>query len=420
MTEEKNPREINKLMYKESEELIRKWISIYRKVNEHGDKRVYERLLTEAFNLTELVLDNYIDYFKNEKFKPEQIKVVDKDVYLFPGYEKPISFRSATGFAGKIIVMEKLGFHLPNEIQQVRTVRNKYTHTTETYKDSEAIELNDFKTFKLYIATLGKTICAVRALPKARMYPDYEGLKLHEGDTLGKKNEYSVLELIHEGKNSRVFLGRSSILNDEVKIVELIPSGNPKVLYDSCRELLKVRGNGIVRTLDVVFENQTCYLIHEHIKGQALKEYIVGNELSLEQKEYIFKQIQNIIRTVGGYPNLYVNFNSKNLVVDDRENIWLTLYRVGESRMEEKAILDMYKEELGLNIVKREDVIEIETEETSTEIESTEQKEDIETVVQLNLSEIAYVENDYKKLGKVVGVCSIILFLLWAISGFVG
>ena len=426
MTEEKNPRDINKLMYKDSEELIRKWISIYRKVNEHGDKRVYERLLTEAFNLTELVLDNYLDYIKNEKFRPEQVQIVDKEVYLFPGYDKPISFRSASGFAGKIIVMEKLGFHLPNEIQQVRMVRNKYTHTTETYKDSEAVELNDFKTFKLYISTLGKTICAIRALPKARMYPNYEGLKINEGDTLGKENEYSVLELIRESSHSREFRGRSTILNDEIRIVELVPGKNVKALYDSNRELLKLRGNGIVRTLDVVFENQTCYLIQETIQGKSLEEYLTCNEFSRERREYIFKQLENLAHLADSNPRLYFNFNSKNLVVDELENVWLTLYRFGGLQVNTRAILEHYQERLGLTIVEEKEVIPDEADILSCKIEAEEitieecTKSNIANVNESRELEANDIENDYRKLGIVLGVCSIILAVLWAISTFVG
>lgn len=344
----------NRQLYKAKDAILRKWLDVCSDICEHGDKKVYEECLVQAFNLCEFVMDNYIeDVFYANRKSDNLVRIPkkgentdDNGVYKFIEQDVVIDFQKQIkyGFAGKTEILEKLGVQLPKGIKEVRQKRNNYAHGTETYKNATREELNNFETVQFYIDTLGQLLVGMKKLNKEKVKPTYEELKLQAGKTLGYQGKYAVLSLLKEDEKSRLFEGRDTNSQKNILIKEILPCPELFDIYSGSKKCLqKVMGNGIVRTEDVILKNKACYIVSERIEGTRLYDYLkLHNDDSKIKKDLLY-QIKKIVNTMGKYPDVCSGFCESDFVVDTSGDVWLTSYQYGKMKVDGAEIVRRYE-----------------------------------------------------------------------------
>ncbi len=442
----------NKKLYKTPNEVLRKWISIYRKVAKYGERSVNERILSEAFNLTELLMDNYIDDFSTANWS--QAKRVEErpKIFEYPDLDITIDYGLRTSFKGKTMILEKIGLSLPSDLNEVREVRNFYTHSTNTFKEREAKELDDYHTFQRYVLALGRTVGKVSGLTDKELFPEYTKLKLQEGMEFGKNDEYLALERCGSNDNERIFIGKSSRINEEVYIVEIVPKNLTDSNIIRYKALFKIRKNGLARLIDLVYENKTIYLIFEKISGVSLQRYLAMADISIEKRQQLYCQIESLIASVVKQ-GIYASFNPKNLVLDEEGLLWLQQYgtefkelNIGQTRKYCLTVLDLNEMPQSNEVVKEskpigennmfnsEERTEIvvntpkTAEHTEIVVNAPKSLEHMEIVVntpkskrqEMMSEEPQVAPNNYNRLWAVLSGSVGILVVLWIISAIIG
>ena len=379
----------NRSLYRSKDNIRRKWLSICGDVNEHGNKVIYEKCLVQAFNLTEFVMDNYIEQLFNAANSQDNLKKIEKKtdkakdkwnkgkreengIYEFIQQNVTIDFEKQFGFgySGKTEILERLGHTLPEYIVEVRKNRNKYAHGTDTYKNSIRDEVNSYETIKRYMKTLGELLVVMKKLPKECIDPSYEELKLQVGKAVGHEDKYVALTLVSEDEKGRLFYGKNSSTQRPVSIYEMVPTKNILDIYHrNQKELIQVVGNGIVRTEEVLLKNKTCYIVTEKIEGDLFSLYLRAHRNDTNIKKDLMYQVEKILRNIYKYPNITTQFRETDLVVDSLGDLWLTQYEIGKKQFPEKEFLRRYRLILG---------IEEEKEEPQAEVKATPQPQKME------------------------------------------
>jgi len=453
----------NRQLYKNKNDILRKWVAVYGDVDEHGDKNVYEKCLVEAFNVTEFVMDNFIEEVFNENKRKNNLKRISKKdekpwyngTYLFLDRNVEIDFYKLLncGYSGKTEIVEKMGRVLPEHIHIVRQNRNKYAHGTDTYKNSTREELDSFDTVKLYMKTLGELLVAMGKLPKEMVEPTYEDMRLQVGGTLGYGNKYAVLNLIKENSEIRLFEGRNGKNQKDIYVKEILPRPDLLRCYQGSKEhLAKVVGNGIVRTEDVILRNKACYIVTERVTGTKLYDYLKQHQDDTETKRDLLYQIKKIVTGLTKYPDISSEFKESDFIVDVGGDVWLTEYEYGRMEISPEEIIGQYElilaveeehaesiepevceqEEIKEEEIKEEEIKEEKIEEEKSEEEKIEEEfeEDTnvymvsssakgvtDTIIQIDTSSN---ENNWFKLFYTIGACTGILLILWAVAGLLG
>ena len=354
----------NRNLYRSKDNIRRKWFSICSNVNEHDNKGIYEKCLVQAFNLTEFVMDNFIEQLFDTAKNQNNIKKIENTnpdkkedkwkkgkkeesgTYFFIKENVTIDFDTQfkNGYFGKTQILEKLGYKLPQHIHEVRKNRNKYAHGTDTYKNSIRDEVNNFETIVRYINTMGELLVMMKKLAPNQVNPSYEELKLQVGKAVGHEDKYVALTLVREDEKERVFYGKDSSNQREVCIYELIPPKNIlDVYHQSKKELVKVAGSGIVRTEEVLLKNKTCYIIKEKIQGDTLPQYLRKQNKDIDVRKDMLYQVEKIIRNIYKYPNISTSLRETDLIVDGQGDLWLTQYELGKKQISQQEFVRRYR-----------------------------------------------------------------------------
>jgi len=384
----------NRQLYHSEKDVLRKWIAVCSDICEHGDKNTYEKCLVQAFNLTEFVMDNYIeDSFKMHRQNDNLVRIPRKDekpwdngIYRFVKQDVVIDFYKllGAGYGGKTEILEKLGVKLPEGIHEVRKKRNSYAHGTETYKNATREELDSFDTVKYYMNTLGQLLVVLKKLPPEMVDPSYEDMKLQVGSALGYGNKYAVLGLLQENEGTRLFEGRDGKTQRDILIKEILPCPNLLDIYRGSKEhLQKVMSNGIVRIEDVIFKNKACYIVSERIEGTKLYDYIKIHNDDAETKKDLLFQIKKIVNAIGKYTDVCSLFRESDFVVDAGGDLWLTQYEYGKQQYGAEEIIRRYEMILGVQPVIPEKISD--SDELKTELETVE-------------NEVEVIENEAKEI----------------------
>ena len=356
----------NRKLYRAKDNIRRKWFSICSDINEHGNKLIYEKCLVQAFNLTEFVMDNYIEQLfdaandQNNLRKIEKPKTDEKSKkgkkeengkYLFIKENVTIDFDILLGYgySGKTQILEKLGHKLPEYIHEVRQNRNKYAHGTDTYKNSIRDEVNSYETIVRYMNTMGELLVMMKKMSPSQVNPSYEELKLQVGKAIGHEDKYVALTLICENEKERIFYGKNSASKRDICIYELVPTENILEVYHHNREeLMKVTGSGIVRTEDVLLKNKTCYIVKEKIEGDTLTQYLRKQKNDIDVRKDMLYQVERIIRNICKYPNIKTELKETDLIVDEQGDLWLTRYELGKKQLSQPEFIRRYRLILGI------------------------------------------------------------------------
>ncbi len=338
--------EENRKRYKETKEVARKWKSILRNVNDHGEEDSYKYHLRQAyiqaFNLAELVMTNFIEEFIYQQHELGKVTVEKKQV---PGQKYPQTFyhiegvpgadinlyqEMGYGFRGKSALVERFGVVLPADLDAARDFRNKTEHSTETQaiaRESKYDKYTIYKDVEKYILTLGKLLVAMGKLEKEQLHLPYEALRLEEGECLGYLKEYKLEKLVKEDQTKRVFQGMKLEMGNKVEIIEFLPKPNMTAVYASYKEkMLNARGGGLARTDEVIFQCKAVYAVREVIEGSSLEAYLSKHSSSRERED-LCAQIQRIYKTVNQTKGIYSDFLLEQFVVDRSGQVWLVDYR---------------------------------------------------------------------------------------------
>lgn len=356
----------NRKLYRAKDNIRRKWFSICSDINEHGNKLIYEKCLVQAFNLTEFVMDNYIEQLfdtansqnnlrKIEKPKPDDKykkgKKEENGKYLFIRENVTIDFDILLGYgySGKTQILEKLGHTLPEYIHEVRQNRNKYAHGTDTYKNSIRDEVNSYETIVRYMNTMGELLVMMKKMLPDQVNPSYEELKLQVGKAIGHEDKYVALTLVGENEKERIFYGKNSVSKREVCIYELVPTENILEIYHRNREeLMKVSGSGIARCEEVLLKNKTCYIVKEKIEGDTLTQYLRKQKNDIDVRKDMLYQVERIIRNIYKYSNITTELKETDLMVDEQGDLWLTRYELGKKQLSQAEFIRRYRLILGI------------------------------------------------------------------------
>lgn len=438
----------NRKKYQKKEEIHRKWLKIHGKLNEHGYLALYESVIKEAFNLTEFVMTNYLETFFDQRKNLPDTKHIRDRVYTYEGYEQPIDWGLLDkGFAGKTELLEKVKINLPKGIDKVRKLRNTMIHGTESYVAIDTELLKDYAWVEEKVRILGELLIAMRKMPQTILTPDYQAVKAGVGDVIGYNNDFTLLEILREDGRERIFRSRESESGRDVTVTELVTEGKmPSEDYRKFAEsLCSVRGNGIARTISVIYENKTVYIVRERVEGKPLDRYLADQNPDDEQKRDLRYQLRSIFKTLDKYPKITAGLRKEDLLVDDDGMVWLVGYVLGGSTENQKALLAGYETILSVPEKEQESVapeqeikpsIENDCEEVpevSEEIlqpREPEKEPEKETVIS-DVQEVAFVQDtpatepeeiapNWMKLWVTLGSCACVILLFWAIAGLIG
>lgn len=443
----------NRKKYQKKDEIQRKWFKIQGKLNEHGYTGLYESAIKEAFNLAEFVMTNYLEFFFNQRKNLPETKNVRDKVYTYEGYEQPIDWGLLDkGFAGKTELLEKVKVTLPQGTDKVRRLRNTMIHGTESYVAIDTELLKDYEWVEEKVTILGELLLAMRKISPEILRPTYADLKAKVGDVIGYNNDFTLLEVLREDSKERVFRGKESESGQDVIVTELVSEGNMPVsrYRELTDKLRKVRGNGIARTVSVVFENKTAYIVREKIEGRTLERYLAEQKPNDEQKKDILYQIRNVFKSLDKYPNVGVGFHKEDLLIDDDGIVWLTGYGIGKNPVYQSSLLEGY--EVMLRVSKEVKEPEKPVEEVQEETEILVQRTPVQPMPEQNEQQDSYEEasavyelkassvseevqpvdeqeneiptkvngNNWNKLWITLGSCACVVLLFWAIAGLIG
>jgi serine/threonine protein kinase len=230
--------------YSTKEEVTKKWISLYKKLNTDKSSGEYNAIIIEAISVSEFVIENTLkDDFLQGRFIDNLNKLIEMNY--------PIS------------TMEF------NKLKRIKWYRNMAAHNTETVMQ----DIVNYESAKDTFITMGKLLYTLNVLLEEDITPSCNKLKANVGELIG--GNCLLQELIGQGGSGRVFKAYHKRLDLIVAVKEI--SHELMSTIDVANEknmLLTLRHNGIPRIYDIIEDNQTYYLIMDYIEGQTLKEYI--------------------------------------------------------------------------------------------------------------------------------------------------
>lgn len=230
--------------YSDIDEVTKKWILLYKKLNPRETSRDYGSIIMEAISISEFVMENTLkEEFEQGRFIDNLNKLIEK------GYNI-----SSEDF---------------NKLKKIKWFRNMAAHNTDTVMK----EIIYYENAKDIFVTIGKLLCTLNMLSKEDITPSGDKLKANVDDVIG---ETCILqEIIGQGGSGTVFKAYHKRLDLTVAVKEI----DHKFLSDldvanEKNMLLSLRHEGIPRVYDIIEDNHTFYLIMDYIEGQTLKEFI--------------------------------------------------------------------------------------------------------------------------------------------------
>lgn len=177
------------------------------------------------------------------------------------------------------------------------------------------------------------------------MNRNYERYWLEKGTILS--NKYEIIDVINEGGLGIVYLGMDRVLKIDVAIKEYFPrrfamreagdkliqpykgiseknfkKGLEKFLYEA-RILAKFNDiENIVTVRDFFYENNTAYIINEHVVGETLKEYVHGKgPISGDKALEIMKPIMYSLGEIHETGLIHRDISPDNIILQENKGI---------------------------------------------------------------------------------------------------
>ncbi len=340
MEQEFNFNQLKKDLYGDRAYVTQKWISNYGKLSQYADYDAYISCIKEAFNVVEIVMGNTIYNFRNRIPYKERVTLGQRNGrprygFYYEGLEEMVDYSLASSFFGKAKILRTLRFRIPENLDEVRVLRNMTTHNTHTMVGTVADQALSYENVLRTMQILGETLYVLGLLRAEDILPEYEKMRVQPGDAVGYSGEYQVGDFIAEGGMSRVYLGMHTRLNRPVAIKELKPyTYSTEQIQNEKQFLVSIENSQIPQIFDIFNQNGTYYIVMEYIDGVGLNKYVKENEPDVDERLAIAIQVCKVLRYIHNDCNMvYSDLKPDNIMIERTGRVCLIDF--GISQLEE-------------------------------------------------------------------------------------
>ena len=338
MAEEFNFNQLKMELYEDRLYVTRKWISNYGKLSQYADYEAYINCIKEAFNMVEIVMGNTIYNYRNKIRYVERVSLGHRNGrerfgYRYNGVKDLIDYSLAVSFFGKVKILRQLNFPIPENLDDVRVLRNMTTHNTHTMVGTVADQALSYENVLRSMEMLGTTLHKIGLLRAEDILPEYEKMRVKPGDTVGYSGEYQVGDFIAEGGMSRVYLGLHTRLNRPVAIKELKPyTYRPEQIQNEKQFLVSIENSQIPQIFDIFNQNGTYYIVMEYIDGVGLGRYVEENQPDVDERMAIAVQVCKVLRYIHNECNMvYADLKPDNIMIERTGRVCLIDFGISET-----------------------------------------------------------------------------------------
>ena len=314
------------IKYHDPEEVRKKWIKIFRKINPYNDPATMMQSVKEAFVLVECVMKNKLADYRNayESYGEPVPDTRASYVFHYPQGDIVIDFADYTVF-GMTKYLRAIGYNLQGEIDETRKLRNFFIHNLETTTVEYFKDNMNFGTVMQALYNLGETLVALGMLQPQDVQPSFEDMRVQEGETLGLSDEFVVDRFIAKSGTSRLYEGRHIRLNRKVAIKELLPNTFSEQLLINERDLLvSLSHPRIPHIYDVFNQNGTFYIVMDYIDGEGLDAYVQHNRCSVAEKLRLVYDICDVVNYLHASKGMiHADLKPKNVMVDVNGDVYI-------------------------------------------------------------------------------------------------
>ena len=343
MEQEFNFNQLKMELYGDRFYVTQKWISNYGKLSKYANYDAYISCIKEAFNMVEIVMGNTIYNYRN-KFEPiERVSLGkrngrDRYGYRYEGVDEIIDYSMASTFFGKAKILRAIHFSIPENLDEVRILRNMTTHNTQTMVGTVADQALSYEQVLKSMQILGMTLHRLGLLRAEDVLPEYEKMRVKPGDSVGYSGEYQVQEFVAEGGMSRVYKGLHTRLNRAVAIKELKPyTYRPDQIQNEKQFLVSLENPQIPQIFDVFNQNGTYYIVMEYIDGIGLSQYVREMKPDADERMAIAIQTCKVLRYIHNDCNMvYADLKPENIMIDKAGRLFLIDF--GISQLAEEGV----------------------------------------------------------------------------------
>lgn len=338
MSQNWNFNQLKRELYNNRAYVTEKWISNYGKLSQFADYETYIRCIKEAFNLVDIVMGNTIYNFRHRFTVAEEVPLgrrngKERTGYRYEGVDMVIDYYEASTFFGKVKILRAIHFDLPNNLDDVRNLRNMTTHSTNTMVGTVADQALSYEHVLEAMQILGLTLNRIGLLRASDILPQFENMRVKPGDTLGYSEEYRVDRLIAEGGMSRVYYGMQTRLNRPVAIKELKPyTYRSEQIQKEKDFLVSLEHPQIPQIFDILYQNGTFYIIMEYIDGVGLDKYVAENAPDVDERLAIAINICKVMRYIHQDCNMiYADLKPENVMINTSGKVYLIDFGISEA-----------------------------------------------------------------------------------------
>jgi serine/threonine protein kinase len=148
---------------------------------------------------------------------------------------------------------------------------------------------------------------------------------LNSGQILDGK--YEIIKILGQGGMGTVYLCKNSRLGNLWAVKEVESKWKNQIDFLAEPNILKNLNHiGIVRIVDIFFENDNLYLVEDYIEGNTLKEYVdVNGPQSLELVKNISLQLCSILNYLHSFhpPIIYRDLKPSNIIITPNNKVVL-------------------------------------------------------------------------------------------------
>lgn len=329
------------IKYRNPEAVKEKWIRIFRDINPYTDPATMLHSIKEAFTLVECVMRNILFDYRKEYISYGVPVPNTKNTYVFH-YESGdvvIDFMDHSVF-GMTKSLRAIGYNLPDEINDTRKLRNFISHNLETTTIDYFRDNMNYESVLQAVYNLGQSLVAMGMLRPEDIQPDFDSLRVKEGEVLGLSNEFVVDRLIAKSGSCRLYEGRHTRLNRRVAIKELLPKTFSEVLLNNERDLLvSLSHSRIPHIYDVFNQNGTFYIVMDYIDGVGLDKYISQNRCTMEEKLRIIYDICDVVNYMHATKGMvHADLKPQNVMVDENSDVYIIDFGTAINKHEKEKV----------------------------------------------------------------------------------
>ncbi len=313
-------------IYADPEYVSGKWIKNYGRLSEYADSETFVSCIKEAFNMTEIVMGHIIYVYQQSH------RGFGENVWIESGNGKRIKATTNT-FFGKIKLLELMGYNIPENIDDVRVIRNATTHNTATVIGVVYNENLSYENVVHAMELLGSLLVELGMLGEEDIIPPFEKMRVSGGDCIGPSNEYRIDEFVAEGGMSRVYKGTHLRLGNTIAIKELKPyTYRPDQILAEKDFLVSMRHPQIPQIFDIISQNGTNYIVMEYIEGTTLDEYVKKFEPDIEERFAIAFNIATVLEYIHNDCNMiYADLKPDNIMISRGGGVYIIDFSISQA-----------------------------------------------------------------------------------------